>query len=237
MYKGKQTNRQKSSCTPSHLTLLIKVRIQRRRQSDEEGGGVFSGVGEMRKSLLGISIPTQTLSEAEPGRQTSDEKSDDIGRRMSQANGVGFGFGWHHRRRRDRRPRGSRFRRGQSGTDGGHIKWLADFDLGRNIPIGWTDEEIETDQIFKVQKQSGHGVELIGQPEVGEGDVVKRRRENAEEDLDGPETRPVVEDGERVEEKRRHEDDDGERMDVDRDVEGGVMRDDEEEEGRAPDDG
>ena len=66
---------------------------------------------------------------------------------------------------------------------------------------------------------------------------MKGRREDAKEDLNGPKPSAVIEDRERVEQKRRHEDDDGKRMDVDGDIECGVMRDDEKKERRAPDDG
>merc|ERR1719193_1489491 len=92
---------------------------------------------------------------------------------------------------------------------------LADLDFVRNVPAGGADEKVETDQVFKVQEQARHGVELIGQPEIGEGDVMKGGREDAEKNLDGPKPGSMIEDGKGVEEEGDHDDDDGEGMNVD----------------------
>ena len=116
-------------------------------------------------------------------------------------------------------------------------KFITYLDFVRNVPAGGADEKVETDQVFKVQEQARHGVELIGQPEIGEGDVMKGGREDAEKNLDGPKPGSMIEDGKGVEEEGDHDDDDGEGMNVDGYAQGGKMRHDEEEKRRAPDDG
>ena len=43
------------------------------KRDDEEGGGVFAGVGQVREGSLGVTVTAQALHEAEPGGQTLDD--------------------------------------------------------------------------------------------------------------------------------------------------------------------
>lgn len=40
---------------------------------DEEGGGVFPSIHQVREGPLGVTVTPQALDEAEPGRQTLDD--------------------------------------------------------------------------------------------------------------------------------------------------------------------
>ena len=47
--------------------------VECRKDDDEEGGRVLSGVGQMRKLFFGVAIAAQTLGESQISRQTSDD--------------------------------------------------------------------------------------------------------------------------------------------------------------------
>lgn len=68
---------------------LTSVRgVESGEGDDEEGGGVFPSIHQVREGPLGVSVTPQALDEAEPGGQTLDDGAQAV--RVAVAQGDGF---------------------------------------------------------------------------------------------------------------------------------------------------
>lgn len=59
------------------MVLTAMIGAQRCENHSEKRGRIFARIYQMRKRFLGVAIPSQALREAEPGRQTVDNRTND----------------------------------------------------------------------------------------------------------------------------------------------------------------